>query len=82
MRAKSYSHHEKTAANDQRVLAAGKGVSDKTSRKREVDGPSLAIARRSVRKMATNDTRSGVITLPPIRCEQLERRFSHMSGQN
>ena len=57
MRAKSYSHHEKTA-NDPRVVAAGKIVIEKTSRKRKADGPPLAIARSSGRKVARDDTRS------------------------
>jgi hypothetical protein len=41
-RAKSYSHHEKTA-NNAGVLAAKKKAIDTTSRKRKADGPGLAI---------------------------------------
>jgi hypothetical protein len=55
MRAKSYSHHEKTA-NDPKVLAAGREAIDKTSRKRKA-GPSLAVGRRSDEKVARDDTR-------------------------
>jgi hypothetical protein len=58
MRAKSYSHHEKTA-NDPGVLDAGKRAIAKTSRKRKADVPSLAIARSSVKKVARDATRSG-----------------------
>ena len=56
-RAKSYSHHEKTA-NDAGVLAARKEALDRTSRKRKAPGPSLAIARSSERKADRNITRS------------------------
>jgi hypothetical protein len=55
MRAHSYCHHEKTA-NDPKVLAAGKEAIDKTRRKRK-DGPSLAVARHSEKKVARDDTR-------------------------
>jgi hypothetical protein len=57
MRAKSYSHHEKTA-NDPGVVSAGNSAIETTSRKRKDDGPSLAIARSSARKVARDDTRS------------------------
>jgi hypothetical protein len=57
MRAKSNSHHEKTA-NDPAVLAAGKRAIDITMCKRKAV-PSLAIGRSSDRKVARDDTRSG-----------------------
>jgi hypothetical protein len=57
IRAKSYSHHEKTA-NDPQVLAAKKKAIDTTSRKRKAPGPRLAIARESEKKGARNTTRS------------------------